>query len=86
MVLVQTLEKPVHGYWDGGAKQIFEWSIQSTSPMRDKDGPYVKIGSYGANHWFCVSQGKTEKMTLGNARRHLQAITKVDATFEYKED
>lgn len=85
MVLVQTLERPVHGYWDGGAKQVFEWSIQGR-PQKDKDGKYVKIGSWSANLWFHVSVGKTEKATLANARRKLQAITKIPSTFEYRED
>ena len=85
MVLIQTLESPVHGYWDGGAKQTFEWSIQG-KPQKDKNGKYVKVGSWAANYWFHVSVGKTEKVTLANARRKLQAITKIPSTFEYQED
>lgn len=85
MVLIQTLERPVHGYWDGGAKDTFEWSIQGR-PQKDKDGKYVKVGSWAANFWFHVKVGKTEKYTLANARRKLQAITKIPSTFEYRED
>jgi hypothetical protein len=93
MVLIQTLEKPVYGYWDGGAKQVFRWSItpgstckgsQLDDPSFKPDRRYVKVGSWGANFWFYVAKSKTDKQTLGNARRKLQAITKIPSTFEYK--
>lgn len=82
MKLRQTLEKPVHGYWDGGKKQVFDWGIEG-SPAKDSRGRYVKIGSFSANHWFHVALSKTIKLTLANAKRHLKAITRVPSTFEY---
>lgn len=86
MILRQKTEKAGHGYWDGGAKDTFDWSIHG--PVReDAKGKYVKIGSWDANHWFHVSLGKTDKLTLANAKRHLRKITKMPCTFEYvKED
>jgi hypothetical protein len=96
MVLVQTLERPVHGYWDGGAKQVFHWTIENSSavkgrdfdpPLRHKNRWYVKIGSWSANTWFYVLKGKTAKLTLANARRHLQAVSRVSIkSFEYIEE
>jgi hypothetical protein len=84
--LIQTLEKPVHGYWDGGARQRFEWTIDGR-PQQDNRGMFVRIGSWGANHWFNVAVGKTDKVTLCNAKKHLRG-TKIGraSRFEYADD
>jgi len=84
MILRQTLEYPVYGYWDGGKKQVFDWREEYGGGEDDK-GVFVKIGSFSANHWFCVAQGKTEKRTLANAKLHLKATTHYPSTFEYVE-
>ncbi len=81
MKLRQTLEHAVNGYWDGGPKKVFEWSID-----RSYDDGKSRIGSWSANHFFEVKTGKTEKLTLSNAKRHLQSSTKIASTFEYVED
>jgi len=86
MILKQTLEEPVNGYWDGGKKQVFEWSIENwENPNTDKKGEFVKVGSWGANHWFNIAKSKTIKQTLANAKRHLRATTKIRSSFEYVE-
>lgn len=85
MKLRQTLSKPVNGYWDGGAKQVFDWGIDG-SPATDSKGQYVRIGSFSANHWFHVALGKTVKRTLANAKLHLRAVTRIPSTFEYIEE
>jgi len=84
LVLRQRLAKPVYGYWVGGAKQVFDWGIEG-QPATDSKGQYVRIGSFAANHWFCVALGKTTKLTLSYAKRHLRAVTKIPSTFEYVE-
>lgn len=84
MILRQTLVKPVHGYWDGGAKQVFDWAVDSGAHT-DSKGQFVRIGSFAANHWFHVALGRTDKLTLANAKRHLQAVTRIASTFEYIE-
>jgi len=61
-----------------------EWSI-SSSPQKDKNGWYIRIGSWEANFWFHVSIGKTVKQTLGNARRRLPTLTGESSTYEYVE-
>ncbi|MCK5016376.1 MAG: hypothetical protein KAS32_04815 [Candidatus Peribacteraceae bacterium] len=61
-----------------------EWSI-SGSPQEDKNGWYVRIGSWTANFWFHVSIGKTVKQTLGNAKRRLPTLTDERSTYEYIE-
>jgi hypothetical protein len=81
MILRQKLAKPVSGYWDGGAKQVFEWEIEGR-PKKDKKGTFVKVGSFEANHFFHVAKGKTEKQTLSYARQHLKASTRIPSTFE----
>jgi len=72
MELEQTLPEPITGYWDGGPKQRFRWSIVS-EPIKDSKGYYVRVGSWSANYWFTVAVGKTVKSTLANARRSLRA-------------
>lgn len=82
MVLRQTLVELVDGYWDGGKKQVFDWAINGR-PQTDSKGKFIRIGSWTANHWFHVALGKTVKQTLGNAKRHLRATTKIPSSFEY---
>ena len=82
MELRQTLAEPINGFWDGGKKQVFDWFIDR-APKTDSKGQFVRIGSFTANHWFCVAVGKTEKLTLSYAKQHLQAVTQVFSTFEY---
>ena len=83
LVLRQTLPEPIHGYWDGGAKQVFNWTIDGVSG-RDSQGEYVRVGCWSANHWFHIAKGKTNKVTLCNAMKHLRG-TEVgkQSKFEY---
>ena len=85
MKLRQTLAYPVGGYWDGGKKQVFDWEVERGAAT-DSKGQYVRIGSFDANHWFCVALGKSDKLTLANAKRHLKASTRIASTFEYVEE
>lgn len=88
MKLVQVFDKPISGNWDGGKKDVFRWGIDGY-PQKDSKGSYAKIGSFGANHWFHVAMGKTEKQTLANARRRLSYLAKrknMVCTFCYEED
>ena len=75
MKLKLKLSEPINGFWDGGAKSEFTWSICGI-PQKDNKGEFVKIGTWEGNSWFNVSVGKTEKMTLSNAKRHLIPILK----------
>jgi len=86
MKLRQTLPYPVSGFWDGGAKQVFHWGIEG-SPATDSKGQYVRVGSFSANHWFHAAVGKTDKVTLCNAMKHLRA-TQIgkQSKFEYVGD
>jgi len=85
MRLKQTIDKPIHGYWDGGKKQVFYWEIDG-APQHDNRGKFVRVGSYEANHWFHVALGKTEKQTLSYAKKRLQTLIdngKHTCIFEY---
>ncbi len=83
MQLVQKLNKPIPGYWDGGLKQVFHWRTECGGGI-DSRRKFVRVGSWDANQWFHVAEGKTEKQTLGNARRHLNALaTKSGLTCEF---
>ena len=82
---MQTFAEPISGYWDGGLKRSFEWTVER-SGGRDRRGEYSRIGSWAANYWFHVSTGKTEKQTLANARRRLSSLARragKDCTFVY---
>ncbi len=70
MKLLLKLDSPIQGYWDGGPKSSFEFSEDGTV-QTDKKGKFIKIGSWEANYWFHVAKGRTERLTLGNAKRHL---------------
>ncbi len=85
MILRQTLSYPVCGYWDGGKKQVFDWSIEG-KPQKDVKGQFIRIGSFQANFWFHVALGKTIKRTLANAKLYLRVHTKIPSTFEYVEE
>ena len=80
-ILRQTLEKPVQGFWDGGPKQVFDWSVSPLGSMLND----VRVGSYTANMFFTVRRGKSLKLTLSYAKRHLKAITRIPSMFEYVE-
>ena len=85
MKLKQILDTPIHGYWDGGTKREFIWSIDG-GPTQDSKGWFIRIGSWEANHWFHVALGKTVKLTLANARRRLLAGMRkqnITGKFEY---
>ena len=86
MILRQTLQNPVNGNWNGGPKQVFDWSIKGHRGA-DSKGTFVRIGSYSANHWFNVAQGRTDKLTLSHAKSHLRGTQAgFDSKFEYIED
>ena len=88
MKLIQKLEREIGGYWDGGSRSVFSWFIDGPAKS-DKKGQFVRVGSMDANYWFHVALGKTEKMTLANARRKLMAMARksgLKATFTYTEE
>lgn len=85
MILRQTLKEAISGYWDGGGKSIFDWKIEGHEGQ-DSKGIFIRVGSWSANHWFNVARGKTDRQTLSNARRRLQAGAKkgnIECSFEY---
>ena len=87
MILRQTFKDAINGYWDGGAKNVFDWSTDGVT-KHDAQGEFIKIGSFDANHWFNVAHGKTERLTLSHAKRRLKSIAKkrnMECTFEYIE-
>lgn len=63
-----------------------DWSIEGR-PQEDKNGWYIRIGSWTANFWFYVAIGKTVKQTLGNAKRRLPTLIRSGklSTYEYIE-
>ena len=88
MLLRMILDRPIHGFWDGGAKDTFDFTIYGT-PQHDAHGAYIKVGSWAANNWFHVALGKTIKQNLANARRRLSASARSAGEgchFEYIEE
>ena len=86
MILRQTLRQAVQGYWNGGKKQTFDWSINKCEITTHNKKLFVRIGSWYANHWFRVALGKTDKLTLSYAKKHLQSATRIISKFKYVED
>jgi hypothetical protein len=82
MILRQTLPEAVNGYWDSGMKQVFDWELGIV--RHDDKGYYVKVGSFSANYWFHVAQGKTDRQTLSYVMRYLKKTSIGKASkFEY---
>jgi len=83
-------EKSLNGYWDGGAKNIFNFEVNNIA--QDKKGFYAKIGSWEGNVYFHISAGikkqQTEKQILKNALKHnilKNFINKYKGIYEIKE-
>jgi hypothetical protein len=69
MKITLTSPKPIKGYWDGGEKNTFCFEIESQLfPKED----LIKWGSWEANHWFYTKKGKTDKLSLSYAIKHLK--------------
>lgn len=95
MILRQTFSQPIGGFWDGGPKSVFDWTIDGTPhvgswymdlPRRYHKTRMVRVGSWEANCFFTVPVGKTDKHTLSNARRRLAHRARKagnSCTFEY---
>lgn len=90
MELKQTLNEAIGGYWDGGQKSTFYWTVDEpwdTNDPTNYDGQgYARVGSWEANCFFSVRLGKSEKQTLSNARRSLAIKAKnanMACNFEY---
>lgn len=66
---VVTLERPVQGYWDGGAKSEFEFT---PTVERTPGPPAIRWGSYAANLWFVIEVGPSLKSHLAKLRRKLR--------------
>lgn len=81
IVLRQEFAEPIYGMFDYGPKAVFDWHIDTEY----EDGK-SRVGSWGANAFFEVVTGKTDKATLGNARRALAQrarLTGKACTFSY---
>jgi hypothetical protein len=81
LYLRQKFSKPMSGYWNGELRE-FDWRIDH--PWSGTE--VSRISSWGANHYFDVHTGKTDKATLGNARRALRARATAageECEFEY---
>ena len=68
--IVVRMVKPTYGYWDGGAKQEFEFT-PTVKHYSGSDKPNIKWGSWEANCWFRNEVGATAATHLANMRRKL---------------
>jgi hypothetical protein len=76
-VLEVDFGKPVHGYWDGGAKQHLTFS---PSPKQHQRGGTIQWGSFSANFWFNAGAGKSWTEAASIAKRKLQRMIRKDIT------
>lgn len=73
MTLKITLQEKINGYWDFGAKKIFNWDIDG-KPQKNKNGFFVKVGSWEANNYFTIGCGKTKLQTNKQILSNLKCI------------
>lgn len=76
--VVLQLNKPVHGYWDGGAKSrfVFTPSIERTA------GPKaIRWGSWEANLWIVIEY-KNPRQHRAAIQRKLRGEPRRTITFE----
>jgi hypothetical protein len=66
---VVQLSKPANGFWDGGAKDRFEFT---PSLERTPGKPAIRWGCWGANLWFVVNADKSIKSHFAQLRRKLR--------------
>ena len=74
MELHITLNKKIGGFWDGGEKNFFTFSLGKV--QKDSKGEYQRIHGWESNQWFHVAKGKTDKQTLSNAFRFIKGKMK----------
>lgn len=78
-VIELVLEKPVNGYWDGGAKSSFEFSPTffdensdlETSSKQFKPKDDIRWGSFSANFFFSTKSGRNWKEAISLAKRKI---------------
>jgi hypothetical protein len=70
--IVLSFEKPVNGYWDGGAKQRLEFTADHE--RTDNKGTFVKWGSWSANFYFHSGKGKTPMTAAAYAVKRIKAL------------
>jgi hypothetical protein len=81
------LGKPVSGYWDGGAKQHFDFKPEPRSKHYTENT--IKWGSYSANFFFSAKSGKSWADAASIAKRMIVKMLKIkDAkvTVEWRKD
>lgn len=79
-MILRQKTKNKHGYYD-----VYDWSTHG-EVREDPKGKYIKVGSWTANFWFHVALGKTEKLTLCNAKKYLRNRVPAETVFEYIEE
>jgi hypothetical protein len=81
------LGKPVSGYWDGGAKQHFDFS--PTPKPKHYTESTIQWGSWSANFYFSAKSGKSWTDAASIAKRMIAKMLKIkDAkiTVEWRKD
>ena len=69
MQIAIKFDKPINGYWDGGAKSeaIFE-----VDRLHSKTNKHTCFGDWGINYWFNIKTGRTDKETISRAKRWIK--------------
>ena len=85
--LIVTLPEARNGWWDGGKKQVFEFT---PTPCGKRIFPEIdnsfqpkswyKWGSFGANFWFTCLSGVSPKSAVQYAKMRLKSFCKVPGT------
>ena len=78
-ILKLKFPKPRNGYWDGGAKNGGDFTLDYPYSHRLHPGPghYAKWGCWYLNFWFTSKTGRSWKQAASAAQRRLYNLVKV---------
>ena len=62
-------DKPVNGWWDGGAKSGGEFEVENCHRSSEL---HTCFGSWRLNTYFNVKTGRTDKETISRAKRWIK--------------
>lgn len=78
--IILTTGSPIVGYWDGGAKSRFEFTLDAV--LKDDKGRFAKWGSWQANFWFTCGYGRSLKHAARIAATKLARLFRVRVPFK----
>lgn len=69
MKIQVNFDKPVNGFWDGGAKTSGTFE---DDPCHRQSAEHTCFGSWELNFFFNVKTGRSDKETISRAKRYIR--------------